>query len=158
MKLLSAAVMLTVLDKRFTMILIPAGIVLLFLTYAFRKVLKKLHKQIQEKDGILRIFFQECLGSLMIVRSFAAESQIMTEAQEKMQIHQSARMKKNRFSNFCNIGFQTGMQGMYLLGVCYCGYGILTGRISYGTLTAVTQLISQIQSPFANRWACSDEL
>lgn len=74
----------------------------------------------------------------------------MTEAEEKMQIHQSARMKKNRFSNFCNIGFQTGMQGMYLLGVCYCGYGILTGRISYGTLTAVTQLISQIQSPFAN--------
>lgn len=75
-KLLSAAVMLTVLDKRFTMILIPAGIVLLFLTYAFRKVLKKLHKQIQEKDGILRIFFQECLGSLMIVRSFAAESHL----------------------------------------------------------------------------------
>ena len=39
---------------------------------------------------------------------------------------------------------------MYLFGVCYCGYGILTGAISYGTLTAVTQLISQIQSPFAN--------
>ena len=39
---------------------------------------------------------------------------------------------------------------MYLLGVCYCGYGILTGTISYGTLTAITQLISQIQSPFAN--------
>ena len=42
------------------------------------------------------------------------------------------------------------MNGMYLFGVCYCGYGILRGTISYGTLTAMTQLISQIQSPLAN--------
>ena len=42
------------------------------------------------------------------------------------------------------------MNGMYIFGVIYCGYGILTGTISYGTLTAITQLITQIQSPFAN--------
>ena len=64
--------------------------------------------------------------------------------------HRNARMKKNHFSNFCNIGFGTAMNGMYLFGVCYCGYGILTGTVSYGTLTALTQLISQIQAPFAN--------
>ncbi|MBR3734725.1 MAG: ABC transporter ATP-binding protein, partial [Lachnospiraceae bacterium] len=29
-------------------------------------------------------------------------------------------------------------------------YGILTGTISFGTLTAITQLITQIQTPFAN--------
>jgi ATP-binding cassette subfamily B protein len=42
------------------------------------------------------------------------------------------------------------MNGMYLFGLGYCGYGILLGNISYGTLTAILQLISQIQSPFAN--------
>ena len=149
-KLISAAVMIIALDKRFAAILIPAGIVLLFLTYAFRKTLKRLHKRIQETDGTLRIFLQEHLGSMMMIRSYAAEQQTEQEAWEKMQIHRAARMRKNHFSNLCNIGFQSGMQGMYLLGVCYCGYGILTGTISYGTLTAITQLISQIQSPFAN--------
>ena len=149
-KLISAAVMIIALDKRFAAILIPAGIVLLFLTYAFRKTLKRLHKRIQETDGTLRIFLQEHLGSMMMIRSYAAEQQTEQEAWEKMQIHRAARMRKNHFSNLCNIGFQSGMQGMYLLGVCYCGYGILTGIISYGTLTAITQLISQIQSPFAN--------
>ncbi len=39
---------------------------------------------------------------------------------------------------------------MYLLGVGWCGYGILIGTVSFGTLTAITQLISQIQAPFAN--------
>ena len=64
--------------------------------------------------------------------------------------HILARMRKNHFSNLCNTGFGLAMNGMYLFGAVYCGYGILLGKISYGTLTAVTQLISQIQSPFAN--------
>ena len=149
-KLVSAAIMIVALEPKFAAVLIPAGFVLLFFTYAFRKNLKKLHRQIQEKDGKLRIFLQEHIGSMMMIRSFAAEDQTESEAAEKMKAHKTARMKKNRFSNVCNIGFQSGMQGMYLFGVCYCGYGILTGAISYGTLTAVTQLISQIQSPFAN--------
>ncbi|EXM40309.1 hypothetical protein RASY3_09840 [Ruminococcus albus SY3] len=149
-KMISAVIMLIVLDWRFACVLLPCGSLLIGLTYAFRKVLKKLHKQVQERDGKLRIFLQEHIGSMMIIRSFAAEQQTEDEAVTKMQEHQSSRMKKNRFSNLCNIGFGTAMNGMYLFGVGYCGYGILLGTISYGTLTAITQLISQIQAPFAN--------
>lgn len=149
-KMISALIMIIALDRLFAMIIIPAGAALIFLTYAFRKVLKKLHKGVQENDGRLRIFLQERIGSLMMIRSFAAEEQTENEAKEKMQIHKNARMKKVRFSNLCNIGFSTAMNGMYLFGAVYCGYGILTDSITFGTLTAVTQLISQIQSPFAN--------
>lgn len=149
-KMVSAMAMMIVLDYRFALVLLPVGIVLFFATYGFRKVLKKLHKNIQERDGKLRVYLQERLGSLMMIRSFAAEKQTEDEAAVKMNDHKNMRMKRVRFSNFCNIGFQTGMQGMYVGGVIYCGYGILTGAISYGTLTAITQLISQIQSPFAN--------
>ena len=149
-KMISAMIMMLILDKRFALILIPAGIVIIAATYGFRKKLKRLHKNVQEKDGLLRIFLQEHIGSLMMIRSFASESDTTSEAEAKMADHLSARMKKNRFSNVCNIGFHAGMQGMYLAGVIYCGYGILSGAISYGTLTAITQLISQIQAPFAN--------
>ena len=149
-KMVSAIAMMIILDYRFALVLIPVGIVLFFATYGFRKVLKKLHKNIQERDGKLRVYLQERLGSLMMIRSFAAEKQTEDEALSRMNDHKGARMKRVRFSNFCNIGFQTGMQGMYVGGVIYCGYGILSGAISYGTLTAITQLISQIQSPFAN--------
>ena len=145
-KLLSALVMIATLDYRFALVLIPCGFVLLILTYAFKKVLKKLHKNMQESDGRLRIFLQERISSLVMIRSFAAEDQTEAETLEKLNAHKSARMKKNHFSNFCNIA----MNGMYLFGACYCAYGILTDTISYGTLTAITQLISQVQSPFAN--------
>jgi len=149
-KMVSAMAMMIVLDYRFALVMMPVGIVLFFSTYGFRKVLKRLHKNIQERDGKLRVYLQERLGSMMMIRSFAAEEQTEAEAIDKMSDHKQTRMKRVRFSNFCNICFQTGMQGMYVGGVIYCGYGILTRAISYGTLTAITQLISQIQSPFAN--------
>ena len=149
-KMVSAMAMMIFLDYRFALVLLPVGIVLFFATYGFRKVLKRLHKNIQERDGKLRVFLQERLGSMMMIRSFAAEEHTEQEALEKMNDHKNVRMKRIRFSSLCNVGFQTGMQGMYVGGVIYCGYGILTGAISYGTLTAITQLISQIQSPFAN--------
>ena len=42
------------------------------------------------------------------------------------------------------------MNGMYILGICYGGYGILTGSMSYGSLMAMTQLITQLQNPIVN--------
>lgn len=149
-KMISAVIMIIILQPWFTWIILPGGTVMVILTYAFRKVLKRLHKNVQEKDGSLRIFLQETLGNMMMIRSFAAEQQTEQEMTDKTKEHKAARMRKNRFSNFCNIGFGTAIQGMYLFGVCWCGWGILTETITLGTLTAVTQLISQIQSPFAN--------
>ena len=149
-KLISALVMIIALEPRFAAILIPGGALLVFFTWLFRTVLKRLHKRVQEGDGRLRVFLQERIGSLLMIRSFAAEEQTRAGAEEKMGEHKAARMKKNRFSNLANIGFGTAMSGMYLLGVVYCGYGILVGTVSFGTLTAITQLITQIQTPFAN--------
>ena len=149
-KLVSALIMILVLEPRFAAILIPGSIVMVFFTWLFRRKLKTLHKRIQESDGRLRVFLQERIGSLLMIRSFAAEEQTKRETEQKMQAHQAARMRRNHFSNFANIGFGAAMNGMYLLGVGWCGYGILTGTISFGTLTAITQLITQIQTPFAN--------
>ncbi|WP_051536079.1 ABC transporter ATP-binding protein [Ruminococcus flavefaciens] len=149
-KMIGALVMLLIIEPKFLYVLIPGGAALIVLTYAFRRVLKRLHKAIQENDGSLRVFLQERLGSLMIVRTFSAEKQSVVQANEKMADHRRARLKRNHFSNVCNIGFSAAMNGMYLLGLGYCGLGIIGGTVSYGTLTAVLQLISQIQSPFAN--------
>ncbi len=149
-RLISAVVMLSVLEPRFACVIVPGGAAIVVLASMFRKAMKRLHKNVQESDGSLRVFLQERIGSMMMIRSFAAADTAAVQAREKMNAHKSARMKRVRFSNICNVGFGTAMSGMYVAGVCYCGYGILTGAMSYGTLTAVTQLISQVQSPFAN--------
>ena len=149
-RLFSALIMIIVLDRWFAYIFIPGGIFLVVMTYAFRGVLKRLHKNIQESDGRLRIFLQERISNLMLIKAFASEKQTSEGAMEAMLDHKKTRMRRNRFSNVANIGFGAAMQGMYLLGVIYCAHGIMTGNVTYGTLTAIMQLISQVQGPFAN--------
>lgn len=149
-KMAGALLMILILEPVFGYLLIPSGVLLLLLTYGFRKILKGLHKRVQEADGRLRIFLQESLGSMLVVRAFVKEEQTVKGALDRMEAHKKARMKKNHFSNICNVGFGGIMQGAYVLGAAYCGYGILIGSMSYGTLMAILQLISQIQSPLAN--------
>ena len=149
-KIISSVIMLIIIDWRFACIVIPGAIIISTITYAFRKKLKILHKEIQEADGKLRIYMQESIRSLVIIRAFTAEKQTQQDAAIKMQEHKKNRMRKNYFANFCNTGFNLAINGIYLFGICYSGYGIMIGTISYGTLMAITQLISQIQSPIAN--------
>lgn len=149
-RLVAALVAMMVLEPRFAYLLVPGGILLFVLTYSFRKVLKRLHKNMQEADGKVRVFLQEHLGSLMVVKTFAAEEETSRQAREHMTEHRRVRMRRNHFSNVCNFGFGAVMHGAYVAGIIYCGYGILAGTVTYGTMTAIMQLVTQVQAPMAN--------
>lgn len=148
-RLVSAIVMIIALDRWFAFILIPGGIVMIGLTIALRNVLKKMHKNVRESDGALRIYLQERIESLMVVKAFTAEKPSMDGAAQAMEAHKAARMRRSDVSNLANTGFAGAMQAMVLVGVIYCARGILTGSVSYGTLTAIMQLIAQVQGPLA---------
>lgn len=149
-RLVGALVMISVLEPRSLYLILPAGAVLLLFSASFRRIMKRLHREVQEADGRLRISLQETLESLLIVHSYSVEREMEQEANRKMSEHRQSRMKRNGFSVFCNFGFGFLMNLAYILGALFCGWGILTGIMSYGTFTAVLQLIGQIQSPFAN--------
>ena len=138
------------LEPRFVFVIGIGGILMVVLTTVFRKKLRAYHKIMQEKDGNVRIFLQEHLHSLMIVKVFTKEEDTYNESLETMDDHKKARMDKTRFSNVCNIGFSFMMNGAYVLGAIYSVIGIYNGTVSYGTLMALLQLINQIQAPFAN--------
>ena len=149
-KIIGALTVIFYIEPRFAFVLIPGGIFLTLFTYGFRKISKRLHKQVQEADGKLRVFLQESLSNMMVVRSFAREEFFKEQSWERMEKHKEKRLKKTSFSNVCMAGFGVIMNGAYVIGAAYCGYGILKGRLTYGTLLAVLQLIGQIQNPFAN--------
>lgn len=149
-KLVAAVGMLLIIEPGFGYILIPGGILLLIFTTAFRKVLKRLHKRIQESDGKVRILFQEYLESMLVVRAYGVEDMVQKEAGVQMKNYKKTVIRRNHFSNLCNVGFGFLMNGAYVAGAIYCAYGILNQSMTYGTFTAVLQLISQVQTPFAN--------
>ncbi|MDO4515425.1 MAG: ABC transporter ATP-binding protein, partial [Lachnospiraceae bacterium] len=149
-RLIGALGAIVLMKPVFAAVMIPAGAVVLSLTHGCRGILKRLHKMMQEKDGSLRVFFQESLSSMLVIRAYGKEEQMENMAKQAMLEHKRARMKRSHFSNIFNAGFGTAMNGMYAIGVAFCGYGLLKGTMSYGTMTAILQLIGQVQSPFAN--------
>ncbi len=148
-KLVGAAAMIVVLIPQIIYFLIPTGMLVLLVTWILRKTMKRQHKAVQESDGILRSFLQERLGSMMILRAFRAERVVEADAKTRMDHHKKVRMQRNAISNICNIGFSVLINGLYLGSFAYCGFGIIDGMVTYGTLLAVLQLVGQIQAPFA---------
>ena len=149
-RMVSAVTLLIVLVPEFGVGFVLVGAVVVAMTWGLRKIMKKLHHRVQESDGMLRIHLSERLGSMMILRAFGKESETLNQAQMLMQNHKAARMKRNRISSLFHNGFALAMNGVYIAGAIYCGVGILGGIMSYGTFTAVIQLVGQTTTPIAN--------
>ncbi len=148
-KLVGALCMMIILIPSVSYFLLPVGALAIFITWLLRKYIKTHHKNVQEKDGRVRSYLQERLGSMMIVRAFRAEDAVEEQNAALMSEHKRARMRRNMISNICNIGFAGLMNALYIISFAYCGFGIVKGIVSYGTLLAVIQLVGQIQTPFA---------
>lgn len=148
-RLVGAILAIMALEPTFGLALVPAGLLLIVVTRLLRPWLKKMHIRIQEADGGVRVLLQERLDNLLIIRAYSQQERSAALAAEQMECHKDARMKRIGVSNIANVGFGVAVQGLYLLGAFVCGVGILDGTVSFGTLTAVLQLVSQLQAPLS---------
>lgn len=146
----AALVMLLAMEPRFSVFFFVGAIALIGVTMLLRRKMKQMHMKMQEADGDLRVLLTERLGSLLTIRAFSKEEQVLQQAQEKMDIHRDTRLKRAVYSTVCNSGLVLVMNGAYVLGAVYGGFAILNGHMSYGTFSAVLQLIGQVQAPISS--------
>ena len=149
-RMCAAMVALITIDMKFGLLLLLGGGALMALTLVLRRGLKLLHTRVQAADGMVRVFLSERLGSLMTIRAFGQEERTLDRGRDCMDDHKTARMRKISFSNVCNMCMGLAINGVYAFGAVYCGFRILAGAMSYGTFTAVLQLINQVQNPITN--------
>ena len=147
-RLLCAFAVLFHLDKKFALLFLVAGVALFVFTRIFRGSIKKLHRRVQETDGEVRSFMQEAIESLLVVKIFGVASKIRKNADGLQQENYKAKIRKNRWSIFANLGFSAAFSLGYLFGLVWGGLKLCAGTISFGTLTAIIQLIGQVQTPF----------
>ena len=148
-RLASAFAYLVVIDRIFALAFLVGGVAVFLCTQVFRKTLKRLHKDVQQTEGKTRSFIQEALTSLLVVKSFSVEKKIAAEADELQADNYKAKMKRRFFGIAANAGISLVFNMGYVFALAYGGYMLISGSISYGTVTAMLQLVNQIQSPFA---------
>lgn len=137
------------LDRNFAFIFLFGGIIVLTVIAAFRGVMKRLHKNVQETEGRLRSFFQEALGSLLMVKVFGIEDIIAGKATALQNENYNAQMKRKNLSIFASgsISLVFNLGSLYAL--VWSAFRLYSKTIGVGTLTAILQLVNQIQAPFA---------
>lgn len=127
-----------------------AGVACVAVSLLMRRWLKRLHTTAQEAEGSMRARLQEVLESLVVIRSFGASEKAMDDLGGLMGTQLKARERRAGGKTASSVVFNLAMQASYLAGFGYGCWGILTGRVSYGTLMALVQLVGQIRSPFAS--------
>ena len=147
-RLVGTLVLLLTLIPQAVFVLIPAGVVQILFSLAFRKRLKKFHHATQQADGHVRSFIQERLTNLVVVRTFTQETATEALAEQHMDELVKIRMRRIWFVNLCSTAMLFAMQAAYVFGIGVCSYGILQGAMTYGTMSAILHLISQAETPF----------
>lgn len=146
-RIIAVLAVIFTLEKKLFYIFLSCGLIILPITFVLRKYLKKQHKNVQEKDGEVRVFLQEHISSMLILHTFRKEEQTLSDADSVFKEHKNARVKKSFVSNMCSMLFFLAINGLFFIGILVCGFGILNKTATLGTLTAVIQLVGQLQAP-----------
>lgn len=149
-RMLGALLSLLTMVPQVALIILPCGLIMTAFSYFARKRMKRYHKDAQRADGRVRAFMQERLSSLLVVRTFTQESATAQQADRQLDDFVAARMRRFRFVNFSLTAFGVAVNSAHVLGIGFCGWGILTGAISYGTMSTVLYLINLLEAPLAS--------
>ena len=149
-KLIAAVVVLGVLDGRFTLVIAAIGIVVLLATALMRRRLKDLNKQVSTHDGRVSGFLQEAMEKLLMVQAMGVSREMESRADILLEDRYRIQRKKKNISLLANTCISVMYYGAGFLALCWCAWQLLNGRMSFGSLTAVTQLVNQLQAPFVN--------
>ena len=149
-RLVAAVVVLGTLDVRFTLVMLGMGGAAIGATGVMRRRLKNLNKCVSEHDGKVLGLVQETMEKLLMVQAMDVSREVEHRAGEMLQDRYFYQRKRQKVSLLSNTCISLMFYGAGFLALCWCAYRMLKGEMSFGSLTAVTQLVSQLQAPFVN--------
>ena len=149
-KVVSATAVLAAMEPWFTAILAAAGVAVVLLTGLLRRMLKGLNKRVSEADGKVAGFIQETLEKLLMVQALDAAEEMERRTGALLDQRFHIQQKKKNMSLFANTAISVMYYGAGFAALVWCARGLLDGTMTFGTLTAMTQLVNQLQTPFVN--------
>lgn len=149
-RLALAIAALVLIDVRFCLVFIIGGLLLLLMSAIVRPYMKKLHKDVLEKDGKIRSLFLEIIDSLLSVKVFGIQKKIGKNSDKLQKEHYDAKMKRKNISVLANSAFSLVFQIGYLFALSWSAVAMLVHTTDFGSFTAIIQLVGQIQAPFSS--------
>ena len=146
-KIIGVFYILITIDVVFALIFVAGGLLVVFAASLFKPVTKRMHKEVQEKEGVVRSFMQEGLGSLLMIKTFDAQDKMSETVSGLQDDSYISQRKRNIFSIITGTGISAMFTFAYVWGLSWGAYQLFYGAISYGVLMQITSLVTQIRSP-----------
>lgn len=149
-RLVAAVAVLGALDGRFTLLVALAGIVVIVATALLRRRLKELSKCVSEYDGKVSGHLQETVEKLLVIQAMDVAGEVERRSDILLDDRYAIQRKRKNVSLIANTSVSLMHYGAGFLALCWCAGRLLRGQMSFGSLTAVIQLVNQLQAPFVN--------
>lgn len=146
-KLIAASVVLIGLEPLFGAVILAAGSVVMLVIGLMRQRIKILNKEVSQADGHVSGMIQEVLEKLLIVQALDVSREVERRADKLMEQRFRVQMRRKNVSLFANTAVSSLSYAASFGTLVYAAAGLLYGTISFGELTALTQLVSQLQGP-----------
>lgn len=114
------------------------------------KKYKYMHKECQRTEGRTRSFMQECFENIVVIKTFASEGPFIKRLQRCMDDNFKLKIKRTGISIAATISLYTFFTIGYYAVLLWGAGGLSKGTLTYGTLMAFLQLISQLRAPLQN--------
>lgn len=116
----------------------------------FFKTIRKLTALIRAKESQIQGHMQEHLQQRVLVKTLGCEDRVeerLDDMQKDVLGNIIKRLNYNAAArSFLRVGFMAGYAAAFLWGV----FGIRSGAVTYGMMTAFLQLVGQVQRPIAD--------
>ncbi len=151
-RLIAVFISLAVFDVYLVLVFAVVGALLFGASRIMRPKLKALHKNMQEKEGKVRAELGESLDRLSVIKAYNAQSKRADSALYVQNEHFKAKMERAMLSIFTGAGFIFFFRAAYVAAMIYAAIklGQPDSAMTVGTLTALLQLIGQVQAPFSS--------
>lgn len=117
---------------------------------AINKRYKYMHKECQRTEGRTRAFLQECFENIVVIKTFISEAPFIKKLDSYMDDNFRLKIKRISISVIANISLYALFTAGYYAVLLWGAGGLSGGTLTYGTLMAFLQLISQLRAPLQN--------
>ncbi|MGL4852247.1 MAG: ABC transporter ATP-binding protein [Phocaeicola sp.] len=146
-KLLGAFLLMTFLEWRVAIGVVLVMPICCLLVKRYGSKLNRLTKHIRKSDGQIHSLLQESLQHRFLITTFLAADRQTEKLHQKQEKLRGKFMKRSHYSltsrSVTYMGFAVG----YFFAFLYGATLLRDGLITFGTLTAFLQLVSQVQHP-----------
>ena len=149
-QLVAAVIYLSTMDVRLALVLLVITPVFLVVSRLFFRKMRNLTRNIRDTESRVQSHLQESLQHRVVISSMENGGQMEDRLDDLQDTEYDQVKARTRFTIFARTVVSASFSFGYIAAFLWGVFGISSGAITFGVMTAFLQLVGQIQRPVVN--------